>query len=154
MLYTVFGIVFILGLGCYNCRNIQSQYYKQEGGIAILVTSLYIFLTVIYLIMVTIQFNGWENFARIENLMPYLSSLFWIYPSFVLTVLYLPKVNECIIIMSLIIIQMIGVVKDRRKLKTTRNHRKSTLRRKLHNLRSEALELKDTLQKVYTHLIH
>lgn len=91
-LYVIFLLIFLLVIGCYNCRIPSS--YKQEGELAILTALISLFLVATYFSVGLALSIGRTTHSRIESYMTYASGFQWLYPSFLLTIIYLPKVSE------------------------------------------------------------
>ena len=78
-------------LGCFNCRI--PSHYKQEGELAILTSFISLILFVIYYVLGLSLTRGFQSTSKISNHMPLVVGAIWLYASFILTVLYLPKVS-------------------------------------------------------------
>ena len=78
-------------LGCFNCRI--PSHYQKEGQLAIFTGSISLILFFTFYAIALFFTNGNQEPARIQSYMPYLTGSLWLYASFILTVLYVPKVS-------------------------------------------------------------
>jgi gamma-aminobutyric acid type B receptor len=78
-------------LGCFNCRI--PSHYQKEGQLAIFTGSISLILFFTFYAVALFFTNGNQEPARIQSYMPYLTGSLWLYASFILTVLYVPKVS-------------------------------------------------------------
>ena len=90
-IFIFFLFISVVMLGTFNCR--LPSPYKKEGELAILTGIISLLLFVFYYLIAISISSGYTSSSMIVNHMPYTVGSLWLYNTFILTVLYLPKVS-------------------------------------------------------------